>query len=42
MLFIWKHGARQGISKDVFKKRWDDSKNGHPTRHDAHFDDFVV
>jgi hypothetical protein len=42
MLFTWKHGDRQGISKGAFKKRWADSKNGCPTRHDAHFDDFAV
>jgi hypothetical protein len=41
VLFIWRHGAREGISKDAFKRRWDDSKNGCPMRHDAHFDDFT-
>jgi len=40
MLFIWRHGARQGISKDVFKKRWADAKNGYPARYDAHFEKF--
>ena len=42
VLFIWRHGARQGISKDVFKKRWEDAKNGYPTRYDAHFESFLV
>jgi hypothetical protein len=42
VLFIWRHGARQGISKDAFKKRWEDAKNGYPTRHDAHFESFLV
>jgi hypothetical protein len=41
MSFIWHFGALQGIPKAAFQKRWEDPKNGYPSRHGAHFDRFA-
>ena len=42
MQFIWKYGRSRGISKDVYEKRWSDSKNGYPAQYDKHFAQFKV
>ena len=42
MRFIWRFGARKGITKAVFRKRWADSKNGYPQQYDAPFESFKL
>jgi hypothetical protein len=42
MRFIWRFGARKGITKKVFRKRWADSKNGYPHQYDAPFETFKL